>query len=300
MNGFLLVDKPAGCSSFDVVWAIRRTLPRKTKVGHAGTLDPFATGLLIVLVGSATRLMPWVVGHDKRYDLTVQFGARSTTDDLEGDIEQVTDGFPAHDAVEAAVAGIRAQTEQVPPAVSAIHVDGERAYRRVRRGETIDVPARPVRFAAIDVVAYDQQAGTLRLDVRSSTGTYMRSVARDLGDALGVGGYASVLVRREVGEWSLDDAVPLATLRESEFEPGRLRPLDELVCDHPVVTLDERDVVSFSHGQRVGVSGGAAGDVVGVLGPSGTLVGMAELQERDDTMVLKPSAVFVRPPEPVR
>jgi tRNA pseudouridine55 synthase len=268
MNGYILVDKPAGPTSFDVVRTVRRALPKGTKVGHNGTLDPFATGLLIVLVGSATRLMQWLVGHDKRYLLEVQFGATSDSDDATGTLTPTGAAHPSESAVHDAVARLAATTEQMPPQVSAIHVDGERAYLRAKRGEQVAVKPRPVTFGAMDVVSYDPAAGVLTLDVRSTAGTYMRSVARDLGELLECGGHASTLRRLEVGDWSVENAVALDDIDVA----SDMFPIVNLMNEYPVHSLAEDEVTAVRHGRAVPTEVGeglltlvdSAGDAVAV------------------------------------
>jgi tRNA pseudouridine55 synthase len=203
-DGMLLLDKAAGRSSFGAIAALRPVLGRK--LGHAGTLDPFATGLLIVLAGKATRLATFLTGLDKRYRAAVRFGVTSTTDDPEGELTEtavVTD----EDAVRRSLDAFRGEIRQVPPAASAIHIDGERAYRRFRRGEDVEVPARTVTVHAIELLGFDPAAQTADLEVHCSTGTYIRALARDLGDAVGAGGYCAALRRTEVGPFSVDEAV---------------------------------------------------------------------------------------------
>ena len=227
----LLLDKAAGHSSFGAIAALRPVLGRK--LGHAGTLDPFATGLLIVLAGPATRLATFLTGLDKRYRAAVRFGVTSTTDDPEGDLA-ATAATTDEDAVRRSLNGFRGEIRQVPPAASAIHIDGERAYKRFRRGEEVEIPTGSVTMHAIELLAFDPVAQTAQLDVRCSTGTYIRALARDLGVAVGAGGYCSALRRTEVGPFSVDDAVTAedgdiaAALRPA----GRRRPAPAAPPDH--------------------------------------------------------------------
>ena len=299
MNGFILVDKPVGPSSFSAVQSVRRALGiggrRGTRAGHAGTLDPFASGLLLVLVGRATRLMPFVVGHDKRYLVDVRFGASSDTDDREGTLLPSSAARPGEDAVRAAIPALAASLVQVPPAVSAIHIDGERAYRRVRRGEEVVVPPRSIRFDRIDVVdwrpAAAGEAGPLvRLDVRCATGTYMRALARDLGEAVGCSAHCEELRRLEVGEWQLEAAPD-----PSDVEPFHLRDPLELVAELPRVQLDEVGVADVAAGRRLSI-----GDLdpsigtVALVAPDQTLAAIGE--PTSDGTLLQPRTVLVDPP----
>ena len=201
--GVVLVDKPIGLSSFAAISRLRPAYGRK--LGHTGTLDPFASGLLVVLHGRATRLADTLVGADKRYRAVARFGATSTTDDPEGEIEE-TGATTDAAAVTAALPAFTGAIEQVPPAASAVHVDGERAYRRFRRGEAVTVPARRVLVHAIDLMHFDDRTQTAELDIRCGSGTYIRSIARDLGAMLGCGAYLTELRRTEVGRFRVEDA----------------------------------------------------------------------------------------------
>lgn len=309
MNGYLVLDKPVGPTSQQAVQAVRRALGitgrRGTKVGHAGTLDPFASGLLLVLVGKATRLMHYVVGHDKRYRVGVRLGATSSTDDLEGEVRDTGAAPPQAASVEAAIRELSASTTQVPPQVSALHVEGERAWRRVRRGEQLDLPERPVRFHSIELLEYDAgDAGgpVVRLDVRCSAGTYMRALARDLGELVGTGGYACALRRMEVGSWDL-----AAAIRPEDATADDIRPMEDLVADRPHASLEAHpQVQAFARGQRVQPaaaathggscrSPGDGGEVVAVLDPCGALIGLATASSDG---WLQPRTVFLDPPPP--
>jgi tRNA pseudouridine55 synthase len=194
-SGLLLVDKPAGPSSFQVIAAIRRRTGART--GHAGTLDPFATGLLLVLSGSATRLAPWLVGLDKRYVTDVDLSSRTSTGDPEGEVVEEHDP-PIEEQLLERVAELRGEIELPVPAASAVKIGGERAYRLHRRGEVVEMPLRRSRIDALELVSYAD--GIARLDLRVGSGTYIRSIA----DALGA--HCRTLRRIEVGPFSVDDA----------------------------------------------------------------------------------------------
>ena len=282
-SGYLLIDKPAGMSSFAAVHAVRRSLgiggKRGLKAGHAGTLDPFATGLLVVAIGKASRLLRWCVGHDKQYVVSVALGGTSTTDDVTGEITQRSTSFPPIAAVRAAVERVAQRREQIPASVSAVHIDGERAYRRVRRGETVDIPARSVQMA-VTLISYDQQSGMLELDVSCSAGTYMRALARDIGEELAVGGYASSLRRTAVGHWSVSDAVTLdAVTWEHVMEPHGLVP------DMPHCTIQQRR--AFLHGQAIPIDRTDC-EVAVVCDGDGEMLGVAEIRAG----VLRPRVVI--------
>lgn len=212
--GVVVVDKPAGWTSHDVVARVRR-LAGTRKVGHAGTLDPMATGVLVVGVDKATRLLGYLALDDKAYEATIRLGESTLTDDAEGEVTASADASAVTDGD--LVAGVRALTgdlEQVPSAVSAVKVDGRRSYARVRGGEEVALAARPVHVSAFDVLAVRRDGGRVDVDVRvtCSSGTYVRALARDLGVAMGVGGHLTRLRRTRVGDFDLSQAGSLDEL----------------------------------------------------------------------------------------
>lgn len=214
--GLVVVDKPAGMTSHDVVGRCRRIFATR-RVGHAGTLDPMATGVLVVGVERATKVLGLLTAAPKSYAATIRLGQTTSTEDAEGDIlDSVPAGHLSPDGIEAAVAGLRGDIEQVPSAVSAIKVDGRRAYRMVREGRPVELAARPVRIDRFEVVDLRPHGQVIDLDVKvdCSSGTYIRALARDLGAALGVGGHLTALRRTRVGRFGLDQARALDDLAE--------------------------------------------------------------------------------------
>ena len=211
--GVALVDKPVGPSSFAIVAQIRCITGART--GHAGTLDPFATGLLLLLSGRATKLAPWLVGLDKRYLADVDLTARTSTGDPEGEIVERLEA-PGTEELERRLAGLRGEIELPIPAASAVKIGGERAYRLARRGVEVEMPLRRSTVYALDVIAY--MGGTATLDLRVGSGTYVRAIAEALG------GHCRTLRRTEVGPFSVADAVT-----PEAFEPGRLLPESEIL-----------------------------------------------------------------------
>jgi tRNA pseudouridine55 synthase len=276
-SGLVVVDKPAGWTSFDVVARMRR-LAGTRRVGHAGTLDPMATGVLVVGVGKATKLLGHLALTGKVYRATIRLGETTNTDDAEG--EQLA-AAPAdaldEAAIRSALTAFRGSIEQVPPQVSAIKVDGKRAYVRARAGETVELAARRVTVTRLDLEEIRRdptRPGTLDLDVEiaCSSGTYIRSIARDLGEALGVGGHLSALRRTEVGPYTLAAARTLEQL----VEQLELLPLEEAVAlGFPRVDVEEHDARRFVHGIRLPAAGLGPGPV-GVFGPGGELLALAE------------------------
>ncbi len=245
MFGFFNINKPLGPTSHDVVAQVRRRVTRKTKVGHAGTLDPFAGGVLVVCVGPATRLADYVQAQPKRYRAEVTLGATSTTDDSEGEIMESSAAAPSADAIRNATGQLTGTIQQVPPSHSAVHVAGRRAYKLAREGKRVDLPARQVTVHAIDVVEYEYPR--LVLDVACGSGTYIRALARDMGAGLGVGGYCSMLTRTAVGPFELPAAVA-----PDDLDPQRdlLSPL-LAIGDLEKVTVSESDASRIAMGRAI-------------------------------------------------
>ncbi|MFJ2505815.1 tRNA pseudouridine(55) synthase TruB [Microbacterium sp. NPDC087592] len=281
--GILLVDKPAGLTSHDVVARTRRAFGTR-KVGHAGTLDPMATGLLVIGIEGATRLLTYIVGADKTYQATIRLGQTTGTDDAEGEIlmtaepeawSAVTDA-----AVDEGILALTGEISQVPSSVSAIKVDGRRAYDRVRAGEEVVLAARDVVVSRFDVSARRQQDGFLDLDVivDCSSGTYIRSLARDLGAALGVGGHLTALRRTRVGPFEVTDAVGLDAL---EGAPT-LTPGDAAGRILPVLEMSAEEARDLRHGKRLGGQAARLADALGAaIDPDGLLVGIVEKRGAD-------------------
>ena len=282
-DGILVVDKPAGWTSHDVVARARRLCATR-KVGHAGTLDPMATGVLVLGVGRATRLLTFLVGCDKDYTATIRLGQATLTDDAEGEVTASAGAAGVErDAVVSAAAALTGDIEQVPSAVSAIKVKGERAYARVRSGEAVELAARPVtvsRFAVGAVRAVE--ADGIRLldvdvEVSVSSGTYVRALARDLGAALGCGGHLTALRRTRVGGFGLEVAHPLAELEARQGEPMPVTPLAEAARAAFVVRqLDEAQARTLGFGQRLPSEVPGRAEPVAAIGPDGTLVAMLD------------------------
>jgi len=289
-DGFVVVDKPAGWTSHDVV-ARMRGIAGTRKVGHAGTLDPMATGVLVVGVGRATRLLTYVVGADKEYTATVRLGVATTTEDAEGEVTAAADAAHLTRAqVEAAARTLTGEILQVPSAVSAIKVDGERAYARVRAGEQVELAARPVTVHELVVgdvrEARAQGVRVLDVDVRTvvSSGTYVRALARDLGAALGVGAHLTALRRTRVGGYTLGAARTLEALAASPHDvPVDVMPLaDAARATFPVRLVDESEARALGYGQALRADPSAPGDpeaTVAAIDPAGRLVAL--LRQRD-------------------
>ncbi len=286
-GGLVLVDKPAGLTSHDVVARVRR-LAGTRKVGHAGTLDPMATGVLVLGVERATRLLGYLALTDKAYDATIRLGVSTVTDDAEGDVVTTTSaGHVQDEAIAAAVADLTGAIQQVPSSVSAIKVDGKRAYSKVRAGDTVELAARPVTVHAFDVRATRRTADIVDVDVTvvCSSGTYVRALARDLGATLGVGGHLTALRRTRVGPYDVASARTLDQL-EAEFE---IVPIAAAArAAFPSRDVDSQEARVVAHGGRLPWESAASGPVA-VFGPDGVFLALVE----ENGGHAKPLAVFV-------
>lgn len=285
-SGLVVVDKPAGMTSHDVVARVRR-LAGTRKVGHAGTLDPMATGVLVLGVNKATRLLGHLSLSEKGYHATVRLGASTSTDDAEGQITASTRASDvSEEAVRAAVDRFVGEIDQVPSSVSAIKVDGQRAYARVRAGETVELPARPVTIESVEVTDLRREGEFLDvgISVRCSSGTYIRALARDLGSALGVGGHLTSLRRTVVGPFGLGDTHTLEQLGGA-FD---IVSIDEVAARcFPTYSVDDAVARDISFGRKLSIDLGVEGPVA-VLDGSGSFLALYE--QRDTTAV--PIAVF--------
>ena len=249
--GVLAVDKPAGPTSHDVVAIARRALGTR-RVGHFGTLDPFASGLLVLGIGPATRLAPFCVEHPKTYHATVRLGARSDTDDSEGAIEEVAvPGIPDISAIEKACAAWEGSVLQVPPAYSAKHVEGGRAYALARAGRAVTLEAVRVRIDSIRIERYAWPE--LEILVRCGPGTYLRALARDLGEQLATGGLCAALRRLASGPYRVEEALPWGGLTDPLAARAAVKPSWTAVADLPAVALDDEESRAFSAGREVSV-----------------------------------------------
>ncbi|MFE7632098.1 tRNA pseudouridine(55) synthase TruB [Kocuria sp. NPDC057446] len=312
-SGLVVVDKPAGWTSHDVVARTRR-LAGTRKVGHAGTLDPMATGVLVLGVDRATRLLTWVVGAHKTYEATVRLGQTTVTDDAEGEVLDVA-GPRAVDAVDeaavaAGVARLTGDIRQVPAKVSAIKVEGRRAYAQVRAGQDVELAARDVtvsEFAVHRLVRTADDTGREVLDVdvtvTCSSGTYVRALARDLGADLGVGGHLTALRRTRVGAWTLEDARTLDELA-AEVAAGRPLPVtsleDAAAGLFPVRRLTAEEAEDVAHGRRIGPSAADGGEepldneaVTAGLAPDDRLVALLCDRGHRGERTAKPVLVFL-------
>jgi tRNA pseudouridine55 synthase len=288
LDGILVVHKPAGPTSHDIVALVRRLAATK-RVGHGGTLDPFASGVLPLFLGRATRMVEYHLGDRKGYLATVCFGASSTTDDLEGELTPAGRHAPNRDAVEAALVGFIGTISQRPPAYSAVKVAGRRAYALARAGETPELAAREVTIDRIDLAEWndrDPERPIAILDVECSAGTYIRALARDLGAAVGNAAYLGALTRTASGPFRLEDAIAVETIREAaaagpERLADRLLPVDAGLDSMAEHEASAAEVAAITRGQFVRASRVQAADgaPIRVRDERGRLVAIAIMRD---------------------
>jgi len=298
VSGVLIIDKPCGPTSHDVVARVRKVV-KSRQVGHAGTLDPMATGVLVVAIGEATKLVPWLTAASKEYETTIRLGIETDTLDAQGK-ETSRVPIPAHvradlrRAIDEAVLGERARTEQSPPAYSAIKIDGQRAHDLARSGKLeadAELPARSIQVLALEVleIVEGDSAIDLKVRVEASKGYFVRSLARDLARALGTVGHLTALRRTRSGTFDVKNAVTLETI-----EPSKIVGTTEAASSSlPVTKLDEAGVRAAFHGQRVAPTSMSA-SIIGAAGPSawldtatGELVAVGECDEEGFGRVIR-------------
>jgi tRNA pseudouridine55 synthase len=293
MFGLLNINKPVGPTSHDIVARVRKLVGRrKTKVGHAGTLDPFADGVLVVCLGPATRLADYIQQQTKGYRAGITLGAVSDTHDTEGEITENPDATPVDiDDVTSVLETFVGRIDQIPPAHSAVHVDGRRAYDLARAGHELDLPARQVNVYQIAPAAYEYP--NLTIEVSCGAGTYIRSLARDIGAALGVGAYCSSLTRTTIGKFDITNAIT----------PDDVDPAGDLI--DPIAALDALTKIAVGPADRNRLAMGKTVTLstspqdptpeIAVTDLSGRLIAIARLTDTSDGQILQPSKVFIQP-----
>jgi len=290
--GLLILDKPPGVTSRDAVDVVER-LVRPAKAGHAGTLDPLATGVLVVCVGPATRLISFVQEGRKVYRATFRFGVTSETDDLEGEVVAVPNAPRfSRPELEAVLPEFIGRLDQIPPAYSAVHVDGKRAYDLARKGEALSLSAKPVDVFRFDLLGFDEGTQHLDCEIECGSGTYIRSLGRDLAKRLGTGAVMTALRRTAVGPFRIEDAVPPNRLSR-ETLPGVLRRPGSALGGLSRAVCDEPQVAAIRNGRAIPLPGGmrlSDGESVGLFDDRDRLAAVAAFDARDAT--LRPKIVF--------
>ena len=288
-NGFLVIDKEGGMTSHDVVAKLRKILGTK-RVGHAGTLDPMATGVLVIGTGNATKLLQYIVDGTKRYEATIQLGTSTVSDDREGEIIELRDSLHiTDDEIHAGLMKYVGKIQQRPSSVSAIKIDGKRAHERVRAGEVVDIPAREVEITSITVIDI-RRTTFIEIDiaVECGAGTYIRSIARDLGEALQVGGHLTSLRRTLVSPFTIVSAVKLADCTPENVIPtlagiSKILPTREL-------TFDEMAEISFGRALEANPAEG----IFAAASPDGNFAALLENREVSNKIFAQPTLVAVK------
>ena len=276
--GLMIVDKPVGPTSHKIVSLVRRGTGVR-KVGHAGTLDPRASGVLVLCIGPATRLSEFLSTSSKRYEAVISFGASTQTYDTEGPVVRRSESVPSLEDLQAVLPEFRGEIEQVPPPYSAIKVKGEKAYKLARSGKEVNLDPRTVTIHHLEVLKY--QPPDLVLDIECTAGTYIRSLAHDLGERISTGAHLANLRRTKAGPFSLEDAVPLPKL-EVGFLTGKweryLRPAADALPDLPTVEVEGKNLDLIRNGHRIPANIGSDG-MARAIGPDGDLVAILEAVE---------------------
>lgn len=284
-GGLIVVDKPAGMSSHDVVGRMRSIL-KVRRIGHAGTLDPFATGVLLLCIGRATRLVPWLTDAPKTYVAELCFGWTSPTDDTEGEAIKTEGDLPTLEAIQAVLPDFTGRIQQRPPQFSAIRVDGKRAYKSARKGKEIDIPAREVRVDELKILSAvyneDQRVVSLSLQVRCGAGTYIRSLGRDIGALLGCGAYLTALRRTSVGDYNTQRSFAIHKEKGIDtFESVlvHLHPTQAVQIGLPVLVLDDVEALRYIQGQRIAGRQEQETDQMALQNAAGELLGVGKIQD---------------------
>ena len=259
-NGWIFIDKPLGITSAHVVRRVQKLLPKKTKIGHAGTLDPLASGLLILAIGEATKAIQFAMGKSKKYEFEVTWGQQRSTDDAEGEVVQSSPIRPTSVEIEAILPQFTGVIQQVPPGFSAIKVEGKRAYALARAGEAVELKAREVEVFSLECANTGMREDANNTDFASSNfhlhcskGTYVRSIARDMGIALGCFGYVSALRRTKIGKISVQHAISLENLENVVHESGLnwLHPVESMLDDIPACEVTQAQAAKLKSGQFI-------------------------------------------------
>lgn len=296
INGFIVLDKPHGMGSTPAVAMVKRVMNAQ-KVGHGGTLDPLATGVLVLALGEATKLMPFILNADKAYDFTTQFGTQTTTDDAEGEALHTSDKRPTLAQIKATLPDFTGELEQLPPQFSAIKTGGVAAYDKARQGETVVLNLRPVHIKKLSLIGFtgtEEAVETASFSTTVSKGTYIRSLARDMGKTLGCYGFASNIRRTRVGAFMLEQAITEEELKKTlantpetgDVRPHFLREMSSALDDIPAYAATAEEVRSIKSGLpliRVHLKPG----LMKLTDRSGSLVSIVEISDRGEMKAVR-------------
>ena len=274
MNGIVIVDKPQGWTSQDVTARLRRVFGTR-RIGHGGTLDPMATGVLPVFVGRATRAVEFFEHAEKAYETVLRLGITTDTEDISGTVLEEKDVSVTRETLDTALAQFRGEIQQVPPMYSALKINGQKLCDLARKGKTVERQSRTITIHALDCLEFTGQ--TVRLRVRCSKGTYIRTLCKDIGEALGCGGCMEALRRIRAGAYTIEEAVPLETLLETEDPQSYLRPVDSMFTDFPAITLTEKQELRCRNGNSFTLQ--IANGTYRAYSPTGEFLMLAKVQD---------------------
>ena len=290
VNGWVILDKPAGMSSNQALRKVQYLLSAK-KAGHIGTLDPFATGVLPLAFGEATKLIPYLEGHTKTYEFTLKFGIATTTDDTEGEVIETSPVIPKKADIEQILPRFTGEITQIPPKYSAIHINGKRAYELARDGENFEIPKRQITISELKLLNYNSAENSADFSVTCSKGTYVRTLGHDIAAALGTLGHLTALRRTKNGFFSLSDTILLDNLKNMLYKVGGISPLlsvETFLCDITVIALTEAEVLKLKSGQAIDSTRFNAFEGVAAACFRDKLIALVEPQNN----ILKPIRVF--------
>lgn len=280
MDGILCIDKGQEVTSF-VCCAMARRILQEKKVGHAGTLDPMATGVLPILLGKATKALDFLPTHDKRYTATMRFGFISDTLDIWGQVKKTANPLPTLEEISAVLSQFRGDILQIPPMTSALKKDGKRLYELAREGIEIEREARPVTVYHLDVISYNREAGELTIDCACSKGTYIRSICDDIGKVLGCGAVMTALRRTQAAGFSLADCIPLTDDTQKETLLPRILPIENIFKAYPAVSVSAAQATRFQNGGELDICrlrGEIPAGPIRVTAPDGTFLGLGQAE----------------------
>lgn len=294
MHGFLNINKPSGITSFDVIRRLKQFLPRHTRIGHLGTLDPMATGVLPIAIGQATKIIPYLESGDKEYVASMTLGAVSDTQDAWGEITYGQSVQVDRKQIEAVLSSFMGIIWQEPPMYSAVHHEGVRLYELARQGQTVARKKRPVEIKSLELLRFDNHSPlpVAELKVVCSRGTYIRTLCHDVGQKLGTGAFMSALTRTRSGQFMLSAAAAIDELAGGLS--SHLLPLDYPIQHWPQVVLPTAEEVrALENGQTIGTDEDLTSDLVRVYRPDNSLLAIARVKTSDDRAYLKPERVFI-------
>ncbi len=295
MDGFLVVYKPPAMTSYDVIRNLKRILPRKTKIGHLGTLDPMVTGVLPIAIGQATKVIPYIEDESKEYLATLTLGGVSDTQDIWGNVIYKDISSINEEQIITAIKGMLGEIEQIPPMYSAVHYQGQKLYELARKGIIVEREPRQAQIYAIDILQIDltDKLPQIKLQVSCSKGTYIRTLCHDIGDKLGTGGFLSALIRTRSGIFTLDDSTPLEEVLSNPEDIKRLLAVDFPLRHWPIYYLkDNHESLAIKNGNNINVNTEIALGNIRIYDENKQFLAVAQVSKNNMSSIIKPVRVF--------